>query len=116
MTERDRRRAHRDQLRDAPPDAGILAFRHRVTGRVVVVGTENLAGLRNRFEFAQATGLAGALPDPHLVADAKAHGLDAVELEVLETVPVEPGTEARALRSDLDTLAELWRERLASGG
>ena len=115
MTEHDRRRADRDRLRAEPPDAGVIAIRHSGTGRVVVVAVENLAGARNRFDFAVTTNLPSALPDPDLAADARARGMDGLELEVLEAVPVEPGTDAASLRGDLEVLATLWRERLGSG-
>jgi hypothetical protein len=112
MTDRERRRQLRDQARSAPPDAGVIVVRHAATGRRVVTAVENLAGARNRFAFALATGTLSALPDPHLAADARAHGTDGLSLEVLETVAVEPGADMSAVRRDLDTLVSLWRERL----
>jgi hypothetical protein len=45
MTDRTQRRADRETLRASPPDAGVIAVRHRVTGSVAVVATENLDGL-----------------------------------------------------------------------
>ena len=111
--DRDQRRADREGLRASPPDAGVIAVRHRLTGRVAVVVTENLDGLRNRVDFARETGTFSALPDPHVAADARDHGMDGVELEVLERVTVEPGGTRDTLRADLETLAGLWRERLA---
>jgi hypothetical protein len=36
-----------------------------------------------------------------------------VELDVLERVTVEPGSSPDDLRSDLETLTTLWRDRLA---
>jgi len=84
-----------------------------MTGRVAVAGVENLAAARNRFEFAMTMRSGSALPDLRLAEDVRLHGWDGVTFEILETVPVEAGVDARALRSDLDVLAELWRERLA---
>ena len=115
MTDRDRRRADRERLEARPPDAGVIALRHRATGRLVVVPAENLPGARNRFEFAVTTNLPSALPDPYLAADARTHGVDGLELDVLETVPVEPGADRADLRADLEVLAALWRERLDQG-
>lgn len=97
----------------SPPDGGVIAIRHLVTGRASVVATQNLDGLLNRIEFARQTGAFSALPDPHIAADARDHGLDGVETEVLERVPVEPRTTREERDSNLETLAGLWRERLA---
>ncbi|MHB8958635.1 MAG: GIY-YIG nuclease family protein [Candidatus Limnocylindrales bacterium] len=113
MTDRQQRRADRDRLLASPPDAGVVAVRHLVTGREAVVVTENLDGLRNRIEFARQTGAFSALPDPRMAADARDHGMDGIEVRELERVTVEPGTTRDELRSDLETLAALWRERLA---
>jgi len=113
MTDRTQRRADRETLRASPPDAGVIAVRNRVTGRLAVIATENLDGLRNRVDFARQTGTFSAVPDPRIAADARTHGMDSVELEVLERVTVELGTSPDELRSDLETLTVLWRERLA---
>ena len=115
MTERDRRRELREQIRQQPPDAGVYAVRHRTTGRTVVAHSLNLQGARNRFDFCVATGSLGAF-DPGLVADARAHGVDGLELDVLDVVQIEAGTEPEAVRDDLETLATMWRERLAETG
>jgi hypothetical protein len=113
MTDRHQRRADRVRLRASAPDAGVVAVRHLLTGRVAVVATENLDGLRNRVDFARQTGTFSALPDPRVAADARDHGMDGVELEILERLTVEPGSAQDNLRVDLETLAALWRERLA---
>jgi hypothetical protein len=116
MTDRDRRRALREQARSNPPDAGVIAIRHRATDRVAVIEVLNLPGARNRFDFARNTGTPGALPDPGLVADARTHGMDALELEILEIVPVDAGSDPDRVREDLAVLAALWRERLTGPG
>ncbi len=94
----------------------MVAVRHAATGRTAVLAFENLAGARNRFEFALATGSLSAIPDPRLAQDARAHGIGGLSLEVLETVQVEQGSDPAGLRTDLETLAALWRERLAEEG
>ena len=114
MTDKDRRRELREQARQNPPAAGIYAIRHRATGRVIVASAINLAGARNRFDFAVSTGSLGAL-DGQLGGDIRAHGIDGLAFEVLETVAVEPGTSDSDLRADLATLETLWREQLGAG-
>ncbi|MEI7742675.1 MAG: GIY-YIG nuclease family protein [Chloroflexota bacterium] len=112
MNDHERRRADRDRLHNAPPDAGVILVRHRATGRLVVAPVENLAAARNRFDLAISTRSGGALPDLRLAEDVRTHGFDGLGFEVLESVEVEPGTTTAALRADLAVLAELWRERL----
>lgn len=112
MTDKARRRELRDAARQHPPDAGVYAIRHAVTGRVVVASAVNLGGARNRFDFAVSTGALGAL-DGQLEGDIRAHGVEGLVFEVLETVTVEPGTPDADLRADLATLEALWREQLA---
>jgi len=114
MTDKERRRELRDRARQHPPDAGVYAVRHRTTGRVVVAAAVNLAGARNRFDFAVSTGTLGAL-DGQLGGDIGAHGIDGLEFEVLETVTVEPGTSEADLQRELATLEALWREELGAG-
>jgi broad specificity phosphatase PhoE len=111
MTDRERRRELRAQARQHPPDAGVYAVRHRATGRVIVASAVNLAGARNRFDFAVGTGALNAL-DGQLGGDIRVHGTGGLEFEVLETVVVEPGTADGDLRSELATLETLWREQL----
>lgn len=114
MTDRDRRRELREQARQHPPEAGVYAIRHRITGRVIVAAAVNLQGARNRFDFAVSTGTFGAL-DGQLGGDIQAHGADGLEFEVLEAVPVEPGTPDDELKADLATLEALYREKLSAG-
>ncbi len=113
MTEHDRRRRLRATTLENPPAAGVYVIRHRATGRAVVSTAVNLAAARNRFEFCTSTGTLGSF-DSGLVADARSHGIDGLELEELEVVPVEAGSTAVSIQADLEVLADLWRERLGS--
>jgi hypothetical protein len=114
MTDKQSRRELRDQARQNPPAAGIYAIRHRTTGRVVVASAVNLAAARNRFDFAVGTRTLSAL-DGRLRGDIGTHGVEGLEFEVLETVPVEPATVEADLRAELTTLEALWREELGAG-
>jgi broad specificity phosphatase PhoE len=112
VTDKTRRRELREQLAQHPPDAGVYAIRHGATGRVIVASAVNLAGARNRFDFAVSTGTLSAL-DGQLGGDIRAHGPEGLAFEVLETIVVEPGTLDADLRADLATLERLWRDQLA---
>jgi hypothetical protein len=114
MVDKDRRRDLREQARLHPPQAGVYVIRHLATGRVIVAATANIAGARNRFDFAISTNTVGAL-DGQLGGDIAAHGLEGLEFEVLETLDVQPGTLDADLRAELATLAALYREQLGAG-
>jgi len=113
MNHKARRRELRDAAQLHPPEAGVYAIRHQETGRLLVTATQNLAGAQNRFAFAVSTGPLGVL-DTQLAGDIRKHGAEGLELEVLETVAVEPGTPPDGLRADLRTLEALWREKLGA--
>ncbi len=105
----------RDRLRLSRPNAGVILYRHRATGRLLVLGVPNVVAARNRLDFAISTRTASALPDPYLAEDAHTHGFDGLGMDVLEEVEVGASATSRSLSADLDVLVELWRERLARG-
>lgn len=112
MTDKARRRELREQYRETRPEAGVYAVRNTRTARVLLASTPNLAGARNRFEFARSTASLGAL-DQRLRRDAERFGIDAFELEVLEVLDVSVATTPAEVARDLTTLEELWRDKLA---
>lgn len=111
MSDRARRHELREEARQHPPEAGVYAIRNTRTGRVLVASTLNLPGMRNRFEFARTTGTAGAI-DGRLAADVREHGIEVLELDVLDVVEVRPDTDPAELRVELAALESLWREKL----
>jgi len=78
---------------------------------VLLGSTANLAGLRNRVEFAKSTGSPAAF-DLRLSADIERFGLAAFSVEVLDVLDVTPEMTAEEVRADLATLEDLWRERI----
>lgn len=80
-----------------------------------MASTPNLPAMRNRFEFALATGSLSAL-DGRLAAEARRDGVGAFAFEVLDVVEVRPDTDPATLRAELSTLEALWREQLAGRG
>src|SRR3954453_14199329 len=109
-------RGRRDELRAAyerrPREAGIYALRNTVTGRVLVASSVDLASVRNRLEFGQATNSTGVL-DRRLVADARAHGMSSFDLKVLDVLKADPSADQAQVAADLKVLEQLWRETLA---
>ena len=113
MTSPGRRRELRAQFEQRQPRVGVYALRNAVTGRRLVASTTDLDAVRNRLEFARATGSPGAL-DGRLAADVRRHGIDAFVLDVLDTLALTPGMTPGDVRKDLAALEQLWREKLAA--
>jgi hypothetical protein len=112
MTSRERRDELRTSYERKPREAAVYALRSKVTGRVLVASTADLASLRNRLDFGRQTNSTGVL-DRRLVADAKAHGVDSFELEVLDVLDPDAERADAEIARDLGALEELWRERVA---
>jgi hypothetical protein len=110
MTDSSRRRELQAEYRRNPPEAGVFAFRNRAAGKVLIGSARNLPSMRSKLEFARKMGSPSAL-DRGLHADARTYGLDALEFEVLEVLPIEPSATVAQIASDLATLESLWRER-----
>ncbi len=108
-------RAHRrelaDRYRETPREAAVYVIRNTLTGRALLGSTLDLAALRNRLEFARATGIASAL-DGRLAADIRRDGIEAFEPEVLDTIAPRPGTSEAETAADLAALEALWRDQL----
>ena len=92
---------------------GVCAIRCTETNRVLLSAVADPAGLRNRFQFSAATGSCTFLP---LSADWNQSGAGSFPFTVLEEL--EKGAEQTdaQFKTDLEALAALWRERLASEG
>ncbi len=112
MTSRERRDELRSAYEEQPREAAVYALRNTVTGRLFIGSTVDLASLRNRLEFGQATNSTGVL-DRRLVVDAKAHGVASFSLEVLDALDPDPMRDEAGTAADLATLEALWREKLA---
>jgi hypothetical protein len=112
MTSSERRRELRAQYAQRPAEAGVYLLRNTATGRVLVASAADLGAVRNRLDFARSTQTPGAL-DHRLAADARALGVDAFELEILDRLDVTPAMSPDDVRADLGALEQLWREKLA---
>lgn len=111
MSPIDRKQATREYKESARP-AGIYRIRNRETGRSLVGSTVDLDGRLNRHRFQLKMGSHSVR---ELQADWKALGEDGFEFAVLDRLEPrdEPGYDPRA---ELETLRELWLERLAADG
>ena len=110
MADKARRKALAEQFQQAPPAAGVYRIINQRTGRLLLGSTANLAGIRNRFEFARASSSAAAL-DHRLREDVATFGFDSFSLEVVDSLEVTPAMTPEQIASDLATLEALWREK-----
>jgi|SRR3954469_25814535 len=110
MADRERRKELMASYRQRKTEAGVYRIVNRTNGKSLLGSTTDLASMGNKMAFAQTTGMPGAL-GLELRDDARAHGIGAFALEILEVLDVTPEMKAQAIRSDLATLEALWREK-----
>lgn len=91
---------------------GVFAVRNLVNGKVFVGSSTDLSAIFNRIRFQL---YAGAHPVKELEADWKRYGTGKFEFEVLEELP--PQTDSNYdPAADLETLEDLWLEKLQPFG
>jgi hypothetical protein len=110
LVDKARRKALTEQFHPAPPEAGVYRIINGRTGRALLGSTANLAGIRNRFEFARSTHSTAAL-DHRLREDIATFGFDSFSLEVVDGLEVTPTMTPEEIATDLATLEALWREK-----
>ena len=98
-------------VRSTSPSAGIYRVFNLRTGAAVVGSSTNLGSFRNRFEFARSTNSPGAL-DPRIKSLADGGSLSDLDVELLEELAVATDATPAAIQADLETLEQLWREKL----
>lgn len=101
---RQARAAHKERI----VLGGVYAITNNVTGRRLVEATQSLAASRNRFEFAQTTGVAVTLK---LQKDWHTYGAENFVFEVLEELEKGEAQTQREFADDLKLLKELWLEK-----
>lgn len=87
---------------------GIYAVKNIKTGKMLLEGTQDLAGSRNRFEFSKRTGSAVSFT---IQKDWKAYGADCFIFEVLEELKKGDTQTPQEFAEDIKTLKELWKEK-----
>lgn len=111
MSDPDRKSLLRT-YKETPLPAGVFAVRNTATGRMLVGVSPNLPAMLNRQQFQLRQG---AHPDRELLADWKRLGPDAFSFEVLDQL--KPSEDPAAdLAKELETLKELWLEKLRESG
>ena len=91
---------------------GVFAIRNLVNDKVFVGSSVDLSAIFNRIRFQL---FAGAHPNKALESDWKLYGTGKFEFEVLEELPPQADVNY-APAADLETLEDLWLEKLQPYG
>ena len=113
MAKTERQQALLSAWRERTVVGGVCAIRCTETNRVLLSAVADPSGLRNRFQFSAATGSCTFLP---LSADWNRYGAGSFTFTVLEELEKGADQTDAQFRADLEALAALWRERLATEG
>jgi hypothetical protein len=111
MSDHVRRKELKEQYKQSRPEAGVYRLVNRENGRYLLGSSPNLASMRNKLEFAQATNTPSAV-DVRLRKEIDRYGIAAFSFEVLEVLEAGPEITRAQLLADLAALEELWREKL----
>jgi len=93
-----------------PEEGGVFLIRNTATGKVLLDSSPNLAGQKNRFEFAKATK---SCIHKKLEKDWKTYGCGAFEFEVLEELRQGDAQSSSEFAEDVKTLLEIWEEKFS---
>ncbi|MFL1673658.1 GIY-YIG nuclease family protein [Paenibacillus dendritiformis] len=97
---------------------GVYQIRNVKNGKILVDGTMDLEGAKNRLEFMKQTKMNGI---PELKQDWDAYGGDCFVFEELDQIKpreesVADRSELKKYRDEVDALLELWVEKLQPFG
>jgi hypothetical protein len=102
------KRKMRAAYRERTVVGGVYAITNTVTGKRLVECTQSISGIRNRFEFSQATGAAVSL---RLQKDWDTDGPGSFTFEVLEELEKGEAQTPQEFANDLKVLREMWLEK-----
>ena len=95
-----------EQARQTAPEAGVYAIRNTATGRMTIASSRNLKNVTNRIEFGKSTS-AATFFDHRITNDVKTYGIQAFELEPIETISIKMDMTMAQLDADLKALQQL---------
>lgn len=108
----ERKKALLREYKQRPVQGGVFKIENSANGRYFLDVTQNLAGIKNRFEFFINTG---SCFHPKLAEDCKKYGAGAFTFIVLEELVKKETQSVEEYQDDLKTLKALWAEKLDAG-
>ena len=89
---------------------GVYAIQNKENGKMLVCTASDLSGIKNRFEFFQKFG--GSALHGKLQKDIKQFGKNAFIFKTLEELKKKDTQTSAEFRADLETLKDIWLEKL----
>ena len=108
----DRKKALKDTYKSKPVTGGVCCIRCSGNQRVCIQATRNIEGLRNRYNFAIATG---TCPDPTLRGEWERYGTGSFSFAVLDEIQKRETQTDKEFAEDIDALYEIWLEKSQNG-
>lgn len=96
--------------KEKSPDAGVYRFISTKSGKSLIDNTMDLKGIANKLAFGVKIGAGNMLP-PEMAKEAKEHGIDTIQFEILEKVDIKPEMTKEDIKEENDVLLSLWLER-----
>lgn len=104
----DKRKQLREQYKQREVTGGVCRILNVQNGRYLLMGSDDLRGSRNAFDFSISTG---GCVNMLLQRDWKEYGAGAFSFEVLEELVKKPEQTREQFMADVEALRELWAER-----
>jgi hypothetical protein len=111
MDKQEKRRAVA-QYKERLQQGGVYAIRCKESGKILLLGTTDIPGSRNRFEFAQSTG---GCVHPKLRADWEQYGGRTFEFEIVETLTQKEAQTDADFQSEVAALLDLLTAQTEGG-
>ncbi len=92
--------------------AGIYAVHNKVDNKMLIGKSKNLPAVVRRFEF---TLKMESFPYQELIEDYKKHGANNFEIKIIDELELKEETD-KEIDKELDSLEEMWIEKLQSEG
>ncbi|MDD3927773.1 MAG: GIY-YIG nuclease family protein [bacterium] len=105
----DKRKELKDQYKQRVIRGGVYRIVNTVNGKYILGHAVDLKAALNRFDFAVANN---SCIHYDLQEDWKEFGARAFAFEVLEEIDKKQDQSQKEFKEDLETLEELWREKL----
>jgi len=109
----DRKRELRQMYKQMKPEMGIVLIRSRTDNKCALIASKNLKGTVNRLDF-------GFDDCGFLIKELreawKRQGRDSFDIEVLDRLEYDKDETKTDYTEELETLAEIWREKLTAQG
>ncbi|EAD4755235.1 GIY-YIG nuclease family protein [Listeria monocytogenes] len=96
--------------KEKSPDAGVYRFISTKSGKSLIDNTMDLKGIANKLAFGVKIGAGNMLP-PEMAKEAKEHGIDTIQFEILEKVDIKPEMTKEDIKEENGVLLSLWLER-----